>query len=122
MNLLGSEECNMKKKWWIFLLAPPAAVLFVAICGEVVMHLWNWLLPGLIGWQQIGFWQALGLLLLCRILFGSWGGGNDRSHRRRAKAERWERMTPEEREKFRLSMRWRCGRPEPPVAESGGPA
>jgi len=37
---------------------------------RVVMHLWNWLLPALFGWRQVTFWQALGLVLLCRILFG----------------------------------------------------
>ena len=38
------------------------------------MHLWNWLLPPLFGWRTLGFWQALGLLALCRILFGGLGG------------------------------------------------
>ena len=66
----------MKKKWWLFLLVPPAIVLFTWVFGEVVMHLWNWLLPTLFGWRQISFWQALGLLVLCRILFGGWGGGS----------------------------------------------
>ena len=60
-------------------MAPPALVLFIAIGGEVVMHLWNWLLPALFGWRLITFWQALGLLALCRILFGGFGGGG--SHR-----------------------------------------
>jgi hypothetical protein len=100
----------MKRKW-IFLIAPPAAVLFIAICGEVVMHLWNWLLPSLFGWRQVTFWQALGLLVLCRMLFGGFGGhGHDRHRSRRLSAERWESMTPEEREKFRLRLRHsRCG-------------
>lgn len=98
----------MKKKW-IFLapLAIVAMVAFVWIGGEVVMHLWNWLLPPLFGWRQITFWQALGLLVLCRILFGHLGGhGHNRSKWRR---EGWGRMTPEEREKFRQGMRSRCG-------------
>ena len=63
------------KKLWIALIAPPAIVLFVWLFGELVMHLWNWLLPPLFGWHLITFWQALGLLLLSRILFGSWGSG-----------------------------------------------
>lgn len=112
----------MRRKW-IFLVAPPAVVLFIAICGEVVMHLWNWLLPMLFGWRQITFWQALGLLVLCRILFGGFGGhGSDRSHSRRRKAEQWERMTPEEREKFRQSMRSRCGPFGAPRGEIKEPA
>ena len=99
----------MRRKWMFFLI-PPAIVLFVTIFGEVVMHLWNWLLPSLFGWHVIGFWQAIGLLVLCRILFGGFGGhrsGSSRAQRRWA--ERWERMTPEEREKFRHGMRGRCG-------------
>ncbi len=109
----------MKKKWiWIIFLAPLGIAIFVAIGGEVVLHLWNWLLPTLFGWRQITFWQAVGLLALCRILFGGWGGhGSHRSNFRRRMAERWEHMTPEEREKFRQGFRGRCGPFEPPNAK-----
>src|SRR5256885_1489550 len=87
-------------------------LLFVFIGGEVVLHLWNWLLPPIFGWKQITFWQAIGLLALCRILFGGYGllgGGRGRSHYRRRMAARWEQMTVEERERFREGMRARCG-------------
>src|SRR5512141_1022629 len=101
----------MKKKW-IF-LAPLAIVgfaAFIAVGGAVVRYLWNWLLPPLFGWHQVTFWQAIGLLALCRILFGGLGRhGFDRSHVRRRMAERWEHMTPEERERFRHGMRGRWG-------------
>jgi hypothetical protein len=110
------------RRWtrkWLF-LAPLALVLFVALGGGVVQQLWNWLLPPLFGWSQIGFWQALGLLALCRILFGGLGGGaSHRSGFRRRMAERWEQMTPEERERFREGMRARCGF-GPPTRESEG--
>jgi hypothetical protein len=101
----------MSKKW-IFLA--PAAILgmllFMVVGGEVVRYLWNWLLPPLFGWRQITFWQALGLLALCRILFGRIGGrGFHRSRFRSRMSERWQRMSPEEREKFREGMRGRCG-------------
>jgi hypothetical protein len=111
----------MRKKWWIFLLAPPALVLFAWAFGEIVMHLWNWLLPALFGWHAITFWQGLGLLVLCRILFGGWGGGS-KSHHRGDRGERWARMTPEEREKFRQGMhkRW-CDVGAPP-SETKEPA
>jgi hypothetical protein len=100
------------RKRWIFLapLAILALLLFIAIGGEVVLQLWNWLLPTLFGWRQITFWQAIGILALCRILFGGFGGhGFHRSNFRRRMAERWEHMTPEERERFRQGMRGRCG-------------
>jgi hypothetical protein len=100
----------MRKKKWIFVAAPLAIVAFIVIGGEVVMHLWNWLVPMLFGWRQITFWQAFGLLALCRILFGGWGGhGGHRSNFRRRMDEKWERMTPEERDKFRQGMRSTCG-------------
>jgi hypothetical protein len=112
----ANKEHNMGKKKWIFLapLALLAIPLFIWIGGELVMHLWNWLLPTLFGWRLITFWQAIGLLALCRILFGGWSshGGNRSNMRRRMRErmdERWEKMTPEEREKFRQSWRARCG-------------
>ena len=110
----------MKKKW-IFLapLALLGIALFIWLGGELVMHLWNWLLPTLFGWRQITFWQAVGLLALCRILFGGWSAhGSQRSNMRRRMDrrmdERWERMTPEERERFSQGLRARCGRWAPP--------
>jgi len=106
----------MRKKWiWLAPLAIIATAAFVAIGGEVVRLLWNWLLPMLFGWRQITFWQAVGLLALCRILFGGVSGrGSHRPHFRRRIRERWEKMTPEEREKFRESFRGRCGPLVPP--------
>jgi hypothetical protein len=113
----------VKRNPWIFVVAPLAVAAFVALFGELVMHLWNWLLPSLFGWRQIGFWQALGLLVLCRILFGGFGGhGRNRRKGRRRDFERWERMTPEERERLRQSLRSRCGGYAAPPGESKEPA
>jgi hypothetical protein len=85
------------------------------------MHLWNWLMPMLFGLHVITFWQGLGLLVLCRILFGGWGGGN-KGGPRRDKSERWARMTPEEREKFRQNMRQRWCNIGAPPSETNEPA
>ncbi len=101
---------NVKTRW--FYLAPLAIVgilLFITLGGFIVMWLWNWLLPPLFGWRQINFWQAWGMLALCRILFGGLGlHGNAHSRMRRRigerMAERWEAMTPEERERVRHGM------------------
>jgi hypothetical protein len=90
-----------------FMLFAAAAA---AVLGFVVMRLWNWLTPGLFGWPQIGYGQALGIFFLSRILLGGLRGGPGRGmHRRRRMMERWEQMTPEEREKFREGMRGMCG-------------
>ncbi len=101
----------MRRK--LFFIVPAAIVglvLFTFLGGEIVMRLWNWLLPTIFGWKQVTFWQALGLLALCRILFGGHGLlGHARSNSRRRMAERWDRMTPEERERLRQGIRSRCG-------------
>jgi hypothetical protein len=96
---------NMSRRKKLLLIAPLAIlgmVLFTFIGGQLVMWLWNWLTPSLFGWKQIGFWQALGLLALCRILFGNFGGRG---------GPRKSRMSLEEREGFRRRMRDRCGSP-----------
>jgi hypothetical protein len=80
-------------------------VLAVFLVGLLVLLLWNWLMPALFGFRSIGYWQAFGLLILARLLFGGFRGGQPRGRRwRRRVIERWERMTPEEREKFRRGL------------------
>jgi hypothetical protein len=108
-----------KKIFWIAPLAILAMVLFVIVGGELVKLLWNWLLPGLFGWRLIRFWQAVGLLALCRILFGGFRfRGPRRYDFRRRMRERWENMTPEERERLRQRWQERCGGFEPPQART----
>jgi len=103
----------MSRRWKLIFIVPLAILgmlLFVVIGGELVLHLWNWLLPPLFGWRQLTFWQALGILALCRILFGGLGmHGRGRSNFRRRMEERCDHMTPEERERFRQRMRERLG-------------
>jgi hypothetical protein len=91
-----------RRRFWIIPLAIIGIPLFLFIGGEVVMHLWNWLLPPLFGWRTLGFWQALGLLALCRILFGGLGHGGPRPGRHFR--GRCRNMSPEERERFRRAM------------------
>ena len=85
--------------------------LVIGLVSAVVMMLWNAMLPSLFGLRVIGFWEALGLLVLARILFGGFRGrGGWHWGWRHRMHERWARMTPEEREKFREGMRAHCGR------------
>ena len=98
-------------KYGIWRLGIP--VLFLgaaAVLGWVVMMLWNAVVPVVfVGGRVIDYWHALGLLVLCRILFGGFrgrGGWRGRHWRR------WEAMTPEEREQLRQSYAARCGRSE----------
>ena len=60
---------------------------FMVVGGILVQWLWNWLLPDIFGLRRVTFWEALGLLALCRILFGGFGksggsgGHSDRGRR-----------------------------------------
>ena len=103
------------KKLWIkkvimFLFIFIAAVL---VFGLVVMGLWNAVLPVVLGVKAITFVQALGILVLSKILFGSFSGGGRRWRGSPAWKEkmkqRWDNMTPEEREKFKGGWKNRCG-------------
>jgi hypothetical protein len=89
-------------------------ILKIALFGSLavlavtflVMSLWNALMPGIFAVRAITFWQALGLLVLSKLLFGGfrpYPGAGPRWRRRMM--ERWEQMTPEEREKFRRGVR-----------------
>lgn len=86
----------------------PLAILALALFGFIVMSLWNWLMPALFGLHTLTYWQAFGVLILSRILFGGLAGrschGRDRARRRM-----WEHMTPEQRERFRGGLRDACG-------------
>lgn len=96
------------RPYWI--LRALRRLLFVGIAaaglGYAVMALWNATLPAVTGFHAIGFGQALGLLVLSRILFG--GLRVRGSHGWRSRMHRhWQQMTPEERERVRARMR--CG-------------
>ncbi|MBF8468362.1 hypothetical protein FML31_11715 [Klebsiella oxytoca] len=75
----------------------------IIVLGLLVMSLWNALLPAILGVKSIGFWQAIGLLALSRILFGGLGfrpGMFGMGHARRRMHERWMKMSPEQRDEF----------------------
>jgi hypothetical protein len=86
------------------------AIAFVAVLSFVVMSLWNMLIPSLFGGPTVRYLQAVGLLVLSRILFGGFRGrgGPHGRWRQRMWQERWERMTPEERARLREKFP-RCG-------------
>jgi hypothetical protein len=102
----------MKARWVVRGLKIAAiGLVAIAVAGFAVMILWNSIAPGVFGAHTIGFWQALGILVLSKLLFGGFRGRPGcGGHWRRRMSARWEQMTPEEREKFRQGMAARCGR------------
>ena len=103
------KQFNERRFLKFLVLAP----LFIALVGFVVMSLWNTVLvPAVAGVSIIGFWQAIGLTILGKILFGGrfggpggWRGRGPWAHNMK---EKWAQMNPEEREKFKQQMRTRC--------------
>ena len=106
----------MKRSWFFRGLTMIAfAAAFLAAFGYVVMALWNAVLPAVAGVHAISFFQAVGLLVLSRILFGGLRGRRFGGwHWRNRMKARWRQMSPEEREQFRSQMgrRRHCGRPD----------
>ena len=92
----------------VILIAPVAIFIF----GSVIMLLWNNVLTPVLHVSTITFWQALGILVLSKILFSSFNG---RGHRPRRFYWRekmlWNSMSPEQKEKFKEEWKNRCGRP-----------
>ncbi len=108
-----NEETAVKRGFWIAkgLKVLVLVAVVIGVVGFVTMSLWNWLVPALFSGPAVSYWQALGLLVLARLLFGGmrhhgrgrfgpWG-----HHMGREWRERWEQMTPEEREQLRGRFR-----------------
>ena len=104
--------CGGRKK---MLFIPFIAAGILALVSFAVMQLWNHLLPAILHVSAITFWQAMGLFILCKILFGfgkggrGWGSGGA-PWMRRGMEEKFRNMSPEERERFKQKMGDRmCG-------------
>lgn len=90
----------------------PIALLLAAL----VQWLWNSILPDLVQVGQLSYWKALGLLVLCRILFGGFRGGPAAGRgpfRHNRLREKWMHMSEEERQHFKDQLRQRCSKNEP---------
>ena len=100
------SEDRHSKKFWVkkIIFIPIAMAAGMLVFGGLVMFLWNALLPQIFGISAITFWQAIGILLLSKILFGGFPGKNRRHHIHRHEYElirKFRNLSPEEKEKIR---------------------
>lgn len=97
------------KRGWRIMMWILFGVLMVALFGVLTKFLWNWLVPALFGGPVINFWQALGLLLLSKILFSGFNKhhnhGSHKPYWKKRLQEKFSTMSPEEREAFKKKMR-----------------
>jgi hypothetical protein len=102
-----NRNFNRGRKFMFFI---PVAVLIAFALGYVVMFLWNSILPEVAHVGKLNYWQALGLLVLCRLLFGNFrhgGPGGGFGRKGRGMREKWQNMNEEERARFREEYRKR---------------
>ena len=103
----------MKRNFWIkrILMFIIFGAIAIFIFGSVVMLLWNNILAPVLSISTITFWQALGILVLSKILFSGFRGGwgPRRYYWKQRMQQKWANMTPEEREKFKQEWQKRCG-------------
>ncbi len=103
-------------------------IIGIAVFGGIVLGtqwLWNTLVPSIFGGPVLNYWQTLGLMVLAKLFLWpiSKGGGHWGRHKSGFWQARWERMSPEQRERLKARMRdkW-CGpmpaEPAKPAAES----
>ncbi len=97
------------KKWQWAAKGIAFGLLFFTAFTFLTMLLWNNLAVTIFGLPALTFFQTLGLMVLGRLLtggFGSrgWGGRGPGWRRGRYWRERWQNMTPEQREQ--AMQRW----------------
>jgi hypothetical protein len=96
------------RRWvWKGLAFAGFAIIALAVLSWVVMLLWNALLPSLFGVRPLHYLQAVGLLVLSRVLLGGLRGHHG-PWRHRGWRERWESLTPQERERLREKYARHC--------------
>jgi hypothetical protein len=103
------RRSSFAKPILFFVWVPIMAIL---LFGLVVMFLWNNVLAVVLHISIINYAQALGILLLSKILFGFRMGGwrGRRDYFRGGMTQEWNNMTPEQRDKFKQEWQRRCGR------------
>ena len=88
------------------------AALGILLFSGLVMVLWNGILPAVLHVSAITIWQAAGILLLSKILFGGrrrMGHG----HWKKKMYMKWHAMTPDERGNMKYAYchhGWQKGR------------
>jgi len=110
MNTMNKPFCRNRKCFFF-----PLLILSIFAVSAIVMLLWNWIIPGISNLSPLSYWQAMGLLLLCRILFS---GLHFKRHHTRgirhahfahaAFKDKFMDLTVEEKQKFKDQWKSRC--------------
>ncbi|NLV35152.1 MAG: hypothetical protein GXY17_00545 [Clostridiaceae bacterium] len=66
------------------------------VFGYAIKLLWNWLMPELFGLKEISYWQGIGIFILARLIFGSFGGNSNGS---KSSNNKDQKSCPDEKDK-----------------------
>ena len=103
----GNKNRNMRRAFYIAFM-----LLIPLVKSAVLMLIWNAILPDLFHFQPINYWQALGLFILCKILFGNSPSGKfafrNKQFRKPDFREKFMNMSDEEKERLREKWQERC--------------
>jgi Ca2+/H+ antiporter, TMEM165/GDT1 family len=91
----------------------PIMIVGIFAVSAVVMLLWNWIIPGISPFLAITYWQAMGLFILSRILFGGFRFARHHHGQRHPFMheqfkDRFMDMNDEERQQFKNQWKQRC--------------
>jgi hypothetical protein len=107
MNKLNQN--TWKKKYMMFI---PFAIMAAFAISALVMVLWNYLMPDLFNLPSLNYWQAMALLVFCRILFGGFHfkkpEGRKSSFGNPEFKDKLINMTDEEKTAFKEQWKSRC--------------
>lgn len=106
---------SYRRRFWAFGLG---ILVLIALAGFIVQTLWNYILPGVIGVGVLTYAQALGLLILSRLLLGGWGYRGPSHWRKPLFNPRWMQMTEEEKARFSEHWKKHCDYPQRPEKEN----
>jgi hypothetical protein len=98
---LNNHWKKKKPLIFIFILAGIAVLIWI------LMLLWNAILPDVIGVNEISYWQAFGIFILSKILFGGFKGGG-RKHKEQKYKEKFMNLTDDQKETFKSEWKSRC--------------
>jgi hypothetical protein len=102
------ENMHVLKKIGLGILFALLFIAMVLLLGQVVMLLWNYVVPGVTGWNSINYKQALALLVLCKILFGGFGGGGRGGKFGGGWKNKWSKMSEEEKAQLKERFKQSC--------------
>ena len=102
-------QYSRRKRRFFFV---PIFLVGLFAMSAIVMFLWNAIIPVVSGALSLSFWQAMGLLVLCRILFGGFRFGSHHGQRppfmHPSIRNKLMDMNDEEREKVKNQWTERC--------------